>query len=248
VCRPVIDRRRPTAPLSGVGPELRVVHPADPDEPGVGWEVRPGFPVAIAVQHPVGGPGHAQHPQRRVAHVSIAVGRQKDDSGHPVGVAVRVPASHRPPQRVAADVPGLDLGVIVDDRPGGPRSEDGQIQGHLRDEHGHVRVPGQGSERGEVGVGVDPPARKEDQADGRFAAGRSHHVSATQPIDRHRRVRLDAIDRRVRPVVGRVEVCHRQFEAEQGHDEDCHDDHEDPSLPVTATEAVGAACQPGSHG
>lgn len=225
-----------------------MVHPADPDEPGVGWEVRFGFSIPIAVQHPVGGPGHAQHPERRVAHVSIAVGRQKNDPVDPVGVAVRVPAGHRAAERVAAEVPGLDLGVIGDDRPCSPRSEDGQIQGHLRHEHGHVRVPGQGSERGEVRIRVDPPARIENQADRRFAVGGAHHVPATQPIDRHCRVRFDAVDRRVRPVVGCIEVCHRQFEAEQGHDEDRHDDHEDPSLPVTATEAVGAGRQPGTHG
>lgn len=242
-----VDRGRSTTPLPGVGAELRVVHAPNLHELRVRGEVRFRRAVSLAIQHPVRGPGHAQDPERLVADVSVAVRRQEHEPVDPTGVVVRVPAGHRPAKRMAADVPGLDVGVTADDRSSRALTEDGEVQGHLRDENRHVRSTGQRCEGGQIRVGVNATARIEDQTDIRFAARWAHHVPAGQSLDLDRRIRLDALERRVRPAMGRFEVRHRQFEAEPGHDEERQDGHEEPSLPVSAAVRPGPGQPPDDH-
>jgi hypothetical protein len=93
---------------------------------------------------------------------------------------------------------------------------------------------------------MDATTRIEDQADGRFAFCGAQHVPGTQSLDLDRWIRLDALDRRVRPVVWRVEVRHRQFQTEPGDEEDRHDDQNETPPPASA-EKFSAPGQPPDH-
>lgn len=87
---------------------------------------------------------------------------------------------------------------------------------------------------------MDATTRIEDQTDGRFAFCGAQHVPGTQSLDLDRWIRLDALDRGVRTVVGRVEVRHRQFQTEPGDEEDRHHDREEPSFPASADDPADA--------
>jgi len=137
--------------------------------------------------------------------------------------------------------------MIANDRSRRALPEDGEVQGHLRDEYRHVRSTGKRREGRQIRVGVDATARVEDETDCGFAFCRTHHVPAAQSLDLDRGIRLDALDRGVRPVVGRVEVRHRQFEAEPGDEKYRHDDHEEPSLPASTEKLDGPGQPPDDH-
>ncbi len=212
-----------------------MVHPVDADDARVRREVPAGLREPLAVEHRVARPHDRErwHP----AHGAVAVRADEHEAVDPIWVRVRVPARHRPAQRVPADDPRLHAVLAREDRVRLPLREHREIRSHLRDEHRHASLLDDARRRRQVRVRRHAPTRIEHHADALARTPglrvqflrRPQDEPAVRTLDAHvpvRTHRLRDLDRRVEPE--HAEVHPESGRREHEHAEHARRDHTQP--------------------